>query len=435
MRVLLVNPPFYRLMGSHYNGLSLGLAYVAASLNEAGHDAWLYNADFLPTVDYPTQHGLYQASPRVHIDAAHPLVIEAAASIHDFQPDVVGYTCYTANVPMIAAISRLVAGMLPATLQIVGGPHASLDGAILSHLPDIDYAVQGEGERAMQALLAATLHGGGHMKVARIADLDPLPLPERTKLWGPSRPLSHADWAYADVSSIVTARGCPWRCRYCASQFIWPRVVARGVTSVVREVATVASRWPEQQIHFVDDTLTYNEDRALAIIRGMKHLGLPLRWRCEARADTITLKIAAAMAESGCEVVKLGIESGSDRILKAMRKGETTADMMRATGLLQYHGIKVTAYLMAAYPGETDDDLRQTIDFARRLHADSYSISLATPYYGTPLYQDAIAAGLAVDKAPWECFFHQSAAMLLNPNLSRELLEELWSLGNQNGRK
>jgi radical SAM superfamily enzyme YgiQ (UPF0313 family) len=136
------------------------------------------------------------------------------------------------------------------------------------------------------------------------------------------------------------------------------------------------------------------------------------------------------MAASGCVRVKIGVESGSERILAAMRKGETLDEMRAAADILRGVGIPFTAYLMTGFPGETDDDLRKTISFARELHAETYSVSIVTPYYGTPLYRDALAGGLAVDESPWECFFHQNKSMLLNRELSPALIEELWTLGD-----
>jgi radical SAM superfamily enzyme YgiQ (UPF0313 family) len=179
-------------------------------------------------------------------------------------------------------------------------------------------------------------------------------------------------------------------------------------------------------LHFVDDTFTYNQQRALVIMQGMTDLGVT--WRCEARADTITDRIAEAMAASGCIRVKVGVESGSPRILEAMHKGETIDGIRRGVRILQRHGLPVTGYLMAGLPGETDDDVRQTLDFAKELACDAYSLSLVVPYYGTALYNSAIQAGVPLDRSPWECFFHQNDSMLLNHDLSETLIQELWAL-------
>lgn len=425
-RVLLVNPPFYRLLGSHYNGLSLGLAYIAAALNAAGCDAWLYNADFDPQPSYKTLHQIFRdfdgRMDRRPID-------EAVERIVEFAPDWIGYTCYTAVLPAVDDISRQVAARLPHVRQVAGGPHATLDPQTSNRLPEIDYVVRGEGEHVLPALIRDG-DGDETIAAARIVDLDALPFPERNKFYaGTGR----------DVAYLSTARGCPWRCSYCASPAIWPRVYARSAPNVLREVREIplAAAAPpgsngrlriaeNQCLYIIDDTFTFHERRALEIIAGLAAAGVP--WKCEARADTITPALARAMQGGGCARVKMGIESGSPRILQSIGKGETVAEMRAAVRLLQAHGVPVTCYLMAGFPGETDDDLRQTIAFARELAADYYSISMVAPYFGTRLYAEALQAGVPVDRAPWEVFFHHNDVRLLNRNLSRDLIEELWSL-------
>lgn len=420
VRVLLVNPPFYRLLGSHYNGLPLGTAYIASSWNKRGYDVWLYNADFSATNSYKTRHRLYTDSDQTlsAFTEDGPITQETTEAIVAFNPDVVGYSCYSATVPVVNRLSRSVQQRLPNALQIAGGPHVTLDdGNLFRVLPYINMVISGEAE------------GVGldwsNPKGSRIIDLDSLPFPERDKFWSHSgEPMSNEDKASVDVFSIITARGCPWRCKYCASQFIWPKVIPRGIGNIVSEVAYLHNHWPSQTIHFIDDTFTYNKQRAMAIMQGIMDLHIPVTWRCEARADTLTRDLLDRMLECGCTHVKIGVESGSARILEAMNKGETKEQMLAASALLHEVGMPFTAYLMAGFPNETDDDLRQTIDFARELKADSYSISIVVPYFGTPLYRE-----LPLETVPHECFFHQHKS-ILNHNLSPSLIDELWSLSD-----
>jgi len=449
-RILLVNPPFYRMVGSHYNGLPIGIGYIASFLNRSGHEAWVYNADFFPSTTYKTLHGVFEEF-REHADSFHecgPIIQQTVDAIVAFEPDIVGFSCYTATIPVVATISHLLRLRCPGVIQVAGGPHVTLDERPFSLT--IDCNVAGEGEGVLRAI------ADGHdtpipnrVGSGRIKYLDELPWPERNRLWSNGgRPVNDDERRMIDVCSLSTARGCPWRCHYCASPSIWPKVVARGVDNVVREVETIRTTYlatpktgnadasaPETlaitdntSMYIIDDTFTYNEQRAMSILRGICGLGGSVPWKCEARADTITPGLAAMMAKSGCIRVKMGVESGSDRILASINKRETTADMVRAVEILRAEGIPVTAYLMAGFPGETVDDLRATIDFARRLNADYYSISMVAPYYGTKLYRDALNRGLPVDKAPWECFFHHNDAMLLNRELPMDMIEELWGL-------
>jgi anaerobic magnesium-protoporphyrin IX monomethyl ester cyclase len=430
-RVLLVNPPFYRLLGSHYNGMSLGLSYIASMLNANGHDSWVYNADYNRDPTYKTLHQIFEDYPRLKLDFTpeNPCIKECLDGIVAFRPDWIGYTCYTAVVPVVDSLTREIKRHLPDARQVVGGPHPSLDPITSERIPWADYVVRGEGEFAMRMLVDGAIRGlPKTMQSSRISDLDALPFPERTKLLPGD--------GGADLSYLSTARGCPWRCAYCASPTIWPRVHARSPANVITEAhdlprltkkaesgGDVLRITDNASLYIIDDTFTFNEQRAIEIMKG-----LDMPWKCEARADTITENLASAMSQYGCVRAKLGVESGSERILKLIGKGETKDDIRAGIRLLQKYDVPVTIYLMTGFPGETDDDLRQTIAFAKELHPDYCSISIVAPYYGTRLYRDAMTAGVPVDRAPWECFFHHNDALLLNKNLSRGLIEELWSL-------
>ncbi len=159
---------------------------------------------------------------------------------------------------------------------------------------------------------------------------------------------------------------------------------------------------------------------------------LGMKWKCEARADHLDDEICELMAEAGCERVKIGFESGSDRILKQIQKLETKKEMLKGAEMLKKAGVPFSAYFMAGFPGETDDDVRQTIDFAKKIKADYYSLSVLAPYYGTELYKQLIANGYALDKQPWEYFFHQSPKPMVNDKISTKMLEEYLSLSELN---
>jgi len=142
------------------------------------------------------------------------------------------------------------------------------------------------------------------------------------------------------------------------------------------------------------------------------------------------------MAKTNCNRVKLGFESGSNRMLKFMQKDEDKAEMMRGAKMLREAGVPFTAYFMAGFPGETDEDLLETIEFAKEVKADYYSLSIVAPYYGTKMYYDLIDDGIQLDKKPWEYFFHQTGDLMANTKISKKVLERflrLNELNNNNG--
>ena len=122
-RILLVNPPFYRLLGSHYNANSLGIAYIASYLNKHGHDAWVYNADFLNTQDYSNSADLFKEFKNYKNyfeNPNDPIWVEVVNKINDFKPEWVGYTSYTANLSAIDIISKKLKSIRPKAKQVIG---------------------------------------------------------------------------------------------------------------------------------------------------------------------------------------------------------------------------------------------------------------------------------------------------------------------------
>ena len=464
-RVLLVNPPFYRLLGSHYNANSLGIAYIASYLNKRGHDAWLYNADYVSDKNYGNLKKLFQNFTNYKNyfkDTDNALWHEIKNKILSFKPDWVGYTAYTANISAIKIISEKIRLMDSAIKQFVGGVHATLDKNLLETLKFVDYSIQREGEEAVFALvenkdpktIPGVISRGKNSLINNgiapiIKDINTLPFPEREKFWG----VSESEKKNIDVSYINTIRGCPYKCTYCASPSHWDRRTTRlrSPESVIEEMVHLKENyWKATKfdysasanigeketlkiedntiVYFVDDVFTIHKKRVKKLLRMIIDQKLKMHWKCEARADHLDEELCELMAESGCERVKLGFESGSNRILENVKKLETREDMLKGATMLKNAGVSFAAYFIAGFPGETDDDVRQTIDFAKKIEADYYSLSILAPYYGTELYDQLIENGHALEQQPWEYFFHQSPKPMVNDKISKKVLQEYLSL-------
>ena len=472
-RVLLVNPPFYRLLNSHYNANSLGIAYVASYLNEHGHDAWLYNADFLNRNIFLNQKNLFEGFAnykKFFQDEESEIWKECVRNIIAFKPDWVGYTSYTANITAIDIISRKVRMQLPNVKQVIGGVHATLDPDILKKLKVIDYSIQREGEHAMFELIEGRNPKNISGVVSRVPDglnynfdadvirnIDGLPFPEREKFWG----LTEDEKSMVDVSYICSIRGCPYRCNYCASPAHWKRdkTQYRSPNSLISEMRYLKDNyWNRKKefdysasanatskneliiednstVYFVDDIFTVHPERIKEILHMMIDQNLGMKWKCEARTDHLDEEICQLMAKAGCIRVKLGFESGSDRILKIIEKDETTEIMKRGAKMLRNAGVPFTGYFMVGFPGETDDDVKETIKFAKDVQADYYSLSILAPYFGTKMYYDMIDQGHELDKKPWEYFFHQTGDLMVNDKISPEVLKEYLALNELNNKR
>jgi len=193
--------------------------------------------------------------------------------------------------------------------------------------------------------------------------------------------------------SIYTGRGCPGRCTFC----LWPQTIGgrvyrtRSVESVLEEMARAKKMFPEvKEFFFDDDTFTADPLRAEKIAEGLKKLGVT--WSCSARAN-VPERTLRVMKDCGLRCIMVGVESGSDQILKNIGKGITTAQAHRFVKTCRELGILTHATFMVGLPGETRETIRQSIRFARELDPDTIQVSIASPYPGTEFYRQAVENG------------------------------------------
>jgi len=133
------------------------------------------------------------------------------------------------------------------------------------------------------------------------------------------------------------------------------------------------------------------------------------------------------MKEAGCAHVSVGIESGSERILESIKKGESPAQMEEAFRLFRKYGISTNAFIMIGFPGETSDDVKKTLTLAKRCRPDNLVLSILTPYPGTEIYEQAVEEGRIKPSGDWEVYYHQSPEMGLwdmSPDEENRLKEE-----------
>jgi len=200
--------------------------------------------------------------------------------------------------------------------------------------------------------------------------------------------------------SLFTGRGCKSRCTFC----LWPQTVGgrryrvRSVANVLGEVAWIRDHMPEvKEIFFDDDTFTDLPGRAEEIARGLGRMGVT--WSCNAKAN-VSFETLRVMRDNGLRLLLVGYETGSDRILRNIRKGMRT-DFARAfTKHCRDLGITIHGCFVLGLPGETRETIEQTIRFAREINPHTIQVSLAAPYPGTELHRDALAYGWLAAAGP-----------------------------------
>lgn len=404
-RVLLVYPYFDPPRNrSIFRFPPLGLAYVAAGLREAGHEVSLLDCTFLARED------------------AFARAIAARA-------DMVGvYSMVTMRDESLEFARRLRGRT---DLLVAGGPLPSCDPE--TFVDSFDVVVRGEGERAAVEILEAANAGrtpwrGGserHGECAQnlastrpeapspplpglsfwhpsdskgsgelissptrplVSELDRVPFPARD-LFDHRRYLAHWRRRFGTATTtVMTTRGCPFHCEFCSNAVFGTSYRAHSAERVVDEVEDALS-YGYGRIHFADDVFTLDGGRLLAICDEIRRRGLRFQWECLGRVDSIDHQLARAMRDAGCDRIFFGIESGSDEVLRLMRKRISLEAAARAVATARAAGLKVGAFFILCYPGETDETVLATLRFATRLPLDYLSFTMPYPLPHTALYE------------------------------------------------
>ncbi|MBN8579587.1 MAG: B12-binding domain-containing radical SAM protein [Anaerolineae bacterium] len=264
-----------------------------------------------------------------------------------------------------------------------------------------DYCILGEGEETLAELLSQLSAGKDASEVIGqasrftlhairrpdIKNIDALPFPawdlvdieKYKKLWLERH-------GYFSMN-MVTTRGCPYHCNWCAKPIWGQRYNSRSPENVAAEMKWLKENFAPDHIWFADDIFGLKPNWAERFADLLIENDAVTPFKCLKRADLVTEKTAAALAKAGCQIVWVGAESGSQKILDAMDKGDQVEDIYRATDLLHAHGIKVGFFLQFGYPGETWDDVQLTLKMVRECMPDDIGISVSYPLPGTKFYE------------------------------------------------
>ncbi len=375
MRVLLINPPAQNTYGQlGLNLLPLGLAYLAASLKAAGHEA----------------------------DAVDLQVENLAPDEIPFgKYDLVGISTDTPRFNRAVELGRLA--RRAGTLVVFGGYHPTFLDAEPFEREAADFVIRGEGEEALVQLVDALEHGtslehvrgltyqrGGALRrnppAYLIEDLDSLPFPDRSA-FPQGRYLSTFDGR--PVASLVTSRGCPYDCYFCAAtRFAGLRWRTRSLDSVLAELQILQQRGYTSFL-FVDDVFTLSYRRTVDFCDEILARHWDIRWWCFSRVDSLVRHpdMVRRMALAGARTVFLGLESGNQATLDHFAKKITLEQQRQAVRLLRRYGIRVYGSFILGELHETKEMIRQTIRVARRLRPETCQFSILTPYPGSRLFQ------------------------------------------------
>lgn len=442
-KILLVNPPWFRLLGQMLDSCPIGLSYLAAVLEKDGFNVSIYNADYnyaklgLIFGSLRKMTGAYQEYLRILQDLDDPLWQEVKGVISVQAPSMVGIPCVTGNYGSAVNVARLVKIINPNIAVVMGGFHPSIATEEVLGNEAVDAVVRGEGEDTITQL-ATTIQSQGSLnnipgisyKVRgkilhnpdrpQIANLDALPFPAKHLL------LEKETYPSRAFGRVFTARGCPYFCIYCNAHALWTRKVRfRSPENVVQELELVKKNFGTRHFYFDDDTFTLNERRITTICDLLIEKDLKISWGCETRVDRVSLDLARKMKRAGCEYCNVGVESGDAATLTRMKKGVTIEQVRTARQILKDAGITFNAYFMFGFPWETAVEVKKTVALMQELNPERAFYSIVTPYPKSELYEICSSEGLIPSNFDWSTFFHQNPSMYLTRQITREESAEL----------
>ncbi len=404
MKTVLIRPP-RPISDPEFVSLQfpLNLGYIASFLQQKGYHVEIWDYE----VERFTEDGL-------------------GRRILEVNPSLVGITCLTPTVISAHKIASLIKKVSPNILIVAGGAHpAALPIETLKEFTNFDMVVIGEGEETLWEILrclqekrplvgiqgVAYREEDGTVKIENprpfFKDLNVLPFPARNIVDQNLYRGHHVSRAFSrqflKISEIITTRGCPYNCIFCASHNRTTRF--REIENVMAEVDECIKRYDTSHFSFLDDTLTMNPKHVTELCKGLRRFK-KITWDCFARVDTASLKILREMAASGCRKISYGIESGSPRILNLIKKKITVEQVKNAFTWSKQAGIEYTegSFIIGCHPTETRDDIKMTTKLIYEIEPDILMLSIMVPYPGTEIYKIMKEKGYLDEGTRWNDF-------------------------------
>jgi len=337
-------------------------------------------------------------------------------------PDFLGFSTLSSSGRAAAIIAEKVKEINPNIKIALGNYHATFNAErILKKYPLIDLIVRNEGELTCLEI-ANCLEKGKEIKDVKgiafregdkivftpdrelIKDLDKLPFPDRSLLSVEYRSaLAGLNVATKRFTTVVSSRGCPFNCTYCACSLLARRRWRpRSPENILEELEMLYSQG-FRQIIYVDDNFALNQKRVIKLCHLMKKDRIEMDWVCDARVDCISSDALKAMAKAGCRIIYFGMESANQRILDFYNKGITPSQSIATTKAARKAGIDIIvgSFIVGA-PDETREEIENTFNFAQQLDIDVPLFHPLEVHPGTPLWADLSSQGILNEDEHWE---------------------------------
>lgn len=305
----------------------------------------------------------------------------------------------------------------------LGQRSPEIERLFTSHDPTYRPSISEDGELDMRGVKGVVWRDGDeivtNMPRPFIAGLDQLPMPmhELLPLQKYRMPLIKGPFTF-----IVTSRGCPAGCTYCIKHVSYQFGVRLRSPELLVEEMRQLKKLGIHNIHMYADLFTVNRSQVMELCKLMIEQELNVKWTCNSRVDYVDEEMLTLMGQAGCWMISWGIESGNEQILRHARKGAYPDKAERALVWAKKAGIKNWGYFIIGLPGETEETIRETIDFAKKLPLDIALFHVAAPYPGTPFFFEVVENGWFRPGTRWEQVDMDKGTVLDYPGLSAERL-------------
>jgi len=299
---------------------------------------------------------------------------EIIKEISELQPDFVGISCFTFNAYTILQLCKLVKKVNPNIKTVLGGPHATeLGKEILKRVPEADLIVNFEGEMSfldivnkldLPSINGITYRAGKEIITTNTRlpiNIDDLPNPSN----------------YFKYQRLITSRGCPGMCTFCSTPQFWgQRLRNKSPKRVVDELEELHNKYGISYFIFSDDTFTASRDRTIEVCKLIIDRKLKISWDCRSRVNFMSEDRVRWLRDAGCISLSFGVESGSPRILKNIRKHINLEQVQRSSEWTKKYGLQLNFFIIVGSPGENDESIQETIDVLRKTRPHSILVSI-----------------------------------------------------------
>jgi len=421
--VLFILPPHFRLVGENFFSFPLGLGYLVSYLRKKHFVSAIFNMDttkrkcFFTRVfnrlNLRNKYRWYSYAKKWDIyykrmeDSNDPIWGEVEGVIGKTKPKIVGGATSIINMPCAFNIAEIVKKLDSNTIVVLGGPAATTMPEYILGNEHVDFLVYGEGEESMAELTEHIFnnntspeslkrvkgiifkHEGKVIKTpsrSLIQDLNELPFPDRESMFELDEN-NQIRKVYSN-GDILTSRGCPYLCKFCACYTIWgtrtPRT--RSVENIMLEVEHIVKTYGQKSFIFWDDLFTANKKRVIYFCEELIKRDLSIKWVCLARLNNLDREMLDIMKKAGCTQIQVGIESGSERILKFIGKNLSISVINKKAQLINDAAINWLAFIIIGFPTETKEEIEQTLNYIEKIRPSTIGVSIFSPYPGTDFY-------------------------------------------------